>query len=197
MDVLILASGLSSRLSKFTHNIIPKYLINLDGNTGLYYLVKYWEQYANNIYLVIHSKYNLITKFYIEQILNDYIDKIKIINYDTSDGTAYTLNYILNNDLKDKNINNLLLTWCDIFPNEKINFKKLHNDKNEKNNIYIFTSGNKCRYMLNDKNEIYPSENGNIIGIYYFQNFNKFVLDKNCINNDIVSYLSIIGNING
>jgi choline kinase len=54
MDVLILAAGLSSRLSKYTYNLIPKYLIDIDGNTGLYYLIKYWNNHATNIYLVIH-----------------------------------------------------------------------------------------------------------------------------------------------
>jgi choline kinase len=80
MDVLILAAGLSSRLSKYTHNLIPKYLIDIDGNTGLYYLIKYWNNHATNIYLVIHSKYNIITKFYINNILPDYVEKIKTVS---------------------------------------------------------------------------------------------------------------------
>jgi hypothetical protein len=199
MDVLILASGLSSRLSKYTHNLIPKYLIDINGNAGLYYLIKYWESYATNIYLVINSKYNIITKFYINNILPNYVEKIKIINYDTYDGTAYTINHILNNDLKDINIQNLLITWCDLYPNEPINFKKINNkNKKIKNNIHVFTNGSQCRFCLNEKNEIYQCKesNGNIIGIYYFQNYNKFVLDNNCLNNDIVSYLSIIGKVN-
>ena len=205
MDVLILAAGLSSRLSKYTHNLIPKYLIDIDGNTGLYYLIKYWKNYANNIYLVIHSKYNIITKFYINNILPDYAEKIKIINYDNSDGTAYTINYILNNDLKDANIKNLLITWCDLYPNKSINFKKINKidkankeNKVNKNNIFIFTHGSQCRFGLNDKNEVFQCTNsdGNIIGIYYFQNYTKFVLDNNCLNTDIVSYLNIIGNVN-
>ena len=44
MDVLILAAGLGSRVTKYTHNIIPKYLINIDNNTGLYHIIKYWEK---------------------------------------------------------------------------------------------------------------------------------------------------------
>ena len=53
MDVLILAAGLGSRVSKYTHDSIPKYLINIDNHTGLYYLINYWNKYANNIYLAI------------------------------------------------------------------------------------------------------------------------------------------------
>ena len=200
MDVVILAAGLASRLNKFTHDIIPKYLINLDDNTGLYYIINYWSKYSENIYLVINSKFNIITKFYINNILKKFINKIIIINYDTIDGTAYTLNYILNNilnnELKDRNIKNLLLTWCDLYPNEKINFDLFNNTENI-NNIIIFTHGDKCRYLLDNNNNIKKSNkcNGNIIGIYYFQNYTPFYLDDNCKNNDIVDYLENIGEI--
>jgi len=194
MDVLILAAGLGSRLSKFTHDIIPKYLINLDNHTGLYYIINYWQKYANNIYLVIHSKYNSVTEFYIDNILTHYKNKIIIINYDSSDGTAYTINHILNTQLLKYNIENLLITWCDIFPDEKIEFENIKKSKNV-NNIYVFTNGNKCRYKLNIDNEIISSESGDVIGIYYFQNYKKFMLNEDCFNNDIVLYLSIIGNI--
>jgi len=196
MDVLILAAGLGSRVTKYTHNIIPKYLINIDNNTGLYHIIKYWEKYSKNIYLVINSSYNLITSFYINNLLNDYQTKIHIINYDTNDGTAYTLSYILNNDLKDKNIKNLLITWCDLFPVENIDFSKLH-IKDGKNNIHVFTYGNKCRYLLNENNEIiHRTEcDGNILGIFYFQNYIPFILGDYCKDNDIVNYLDIIGSI--
>jgi len=194
MDVLILAAGLGSRLSKFTHDIIPKYLINLDHHTGLYYIINYWQKYANNIYLIIHSKYNIITQFYIDNILNDYKNKIIIINYDSSDGTAYTINHLLNTELKTYNIENLLITWCDIFPNEKIEFENIKKSKNV-NDIYVFTNGNKCRYKLNIDNEIVPSQDGDVIGIYYFHNYKRFLLNQNCYSNDIVLYLSIIGDI--
>ena len=200
MDVVILAAGLASRLSKFTHDIIPKYLINLDDNTGLYYIINYWSKYSQNIYLVINSKFNIITKFYINNILKEFINKIIIINYDTIDGTAYTLNHILNNvlnnELKNRNIKNLLLTWCDLYPNEKINFD-LFNNAEKNNNIIIFTHGDKCRYLLDINNNIKKSNeyNGNIIGIYYFQNYTPFYLDDDCKNNDIVDYLESIGEI--
>jgi choline kinase len=197
MDVLILAAGLGSRLAKYTHNKIPKYLVNLDNNTGLYYIINYWIKYTNNIYLVIHSNYNTITKFYINNILQEYAENIHIINYDNSDGTAYTLNYILNNnDLLKKNIENLLITWCDLYPSEPFLFKNLPKS-DEKNNIYVFTHGNKCRYLLNNKNKIIhvPESNGNILGIFYFQNYVPFFLGNSCKDNDIVNYLEIIGNV--
>ena len=196
MDILILAAGLASRLSRFTHDIIPKYLVNIDDNTGLYYLVNYWSKYSNNIYLVIHSKFNKITQFYINNILYDYLDKIKIINYDTSDGTAYTLNYILKNNLKEYSIKNLLITWCDLYPTETIQFDQL--TKEGDNNIFVFTNGNKCRYKFNENNHIIKCKeenDGNIVGIYYFQNYKEFTLDETSFNKDIVEYLETIGNV--
>ena len=196
MDVIILAAGLGSRLSSYTHDKIPKYLINIDGNCGLYYLINYWDKYAKNIYLVINSQHLTITKFYINNILAKYTEKIIIIEYNSCDGTAYTLNYILNNQLKNSKINNLLITWCDLYPSVDIDFTLLENkNKKNDNNIYVFTYGNKCRFMLNENNEIKSCENnGNIVGIYYFQNYKNFNL-QGCINNDIVIYLDKIGTI--
>lgn len=197
MDVLILAAGLSSRLSKFTHELLPKYLIDIDGNNGLYYLIKYWDKYSKNIFLVIHSKYNLITISYIKNMLDKYVDKIKIINYDSSDGTAYTLNKILNNELSNYIIKNLLITWCDIYPLDDLNFMKTIKQSRERNNIHIFTCGNECRFNLDNENNIIESKEGNIIGIYYFQNYKKIHLDeKETYGKDIIHFLKDMGKIN-
>ena len=187
MDVVILAAGIGSRLSKYTHDQIPKYLINLDDNTGLYYIINYWKKYAKNIYLVINSKYNSITNFYINNILTDI--NINIINYDTNDGTAYTLNYIL----KKLDPKHLLITWCDIYPIDDIDFNKI---SNESSDIHVITNGNRCRYLLNENNEIICRDNevdGNIVGIYYFHNFKHFDLDDSY--NDIVGHLHKLGNV--
>ena len=222
MDVIILAAGLGSRVSKYTNNLIPKFLINIDHNTGLYYIIKYWSKYSDNIHLVINSKYNIITNFYLKTVIPDISQNVKIINYDTNDGTAYTINYLLiNNIIKIKN-KNLLLTWCDIFPDKKINFKYLYDNTQQstnkikkgyksititkktkikskiksKNNITVFVYGNSCRYILNDENEIINcNTGGNIVGIYYFENFEIFNLEKygkTVLNEDIVVFLKDI-----
>lgn len=195
MDIIILAAGLGSRLSKYTHNIIPKYLVTIGNNTGLYHIINYWNKYTKKIYLVIHSKFNQITEFYIKNILVDFADKIEIINYDTSDGTAYTLNFILNNNLKDKISNDLCITWCDIFPKDLLEIPFINNNNN--NNIFVFTNNCNCRYNLDENNKIVPSEinKGNIVGIYYFQNYKSFNLLDDLYNQDIVQFLDKIGNI--
>jgi hypothetical protein len=216
MDVIILAAGLGSRVSKYTNNLIPKFLINIDHNTGLYYIIKYWSKYSDNIHLVINSKYNIITNFYLKNVIPDISQNVKIINYDTNDGTAYTINYLLTNKIIEIKNKNLLLTWCDIFPDKKINFKYLYEntqniiDKNKikrgnkiitkksksKNNITVFVYGNSCRYILNNENEIINcNTGGNIVGIYYFENFEIFNLEKygkKVLNEDIVVFLKDI-----
>ena len=194
MDVFILAAGLGSRLTNYTHNILPKYLMNIDNNTGLYYIINYWNHYADNIYLVIHSNYNIITNFYIDHILTEHKNKIKIINYDNIDGTAYTINYILNHDLNNISCKNLLITWCDLYLTEKINFNDLKNKNNTQ--VYILTYGNNCRYILDKNNKVsLCNDGGNILGIYYIQNYKKFILSDDCKGDDIVNYIHLIGNI--
>jgi hypothetical protein len=223
MDVIILAAGLGSRVSKYTNNLIPKFLINIDHNTGLYYIIKYWSKYSDNIHLVINSKYNIITNFYLKNVIPDISQNVKIINYDTNDGTAYTINYLLINKIIEIKNKNLLLTWCDIFPDKKINFKYLYDnqqsistqnttEKNKikrgnkiitkksksklKNNITVFVHGSSCRYILNEENEIINcGTGGNIVGIYYFENFEIFDLEKYgkiVLNEDIVVFLKDI-----
>jgi len=211
MDVIICAAGLGSRLFNYTHDVIPKYLVNIDDNTGLYHIIKYWSKYSENIYLIINSKYVNLTNFYIKSIFDDeHCNKIKIINYDTSDGTAYTLNFIINNKLPNTLSNNFLITWCDLYPTEP-----LYQSRFTKSGIYVFTHGNSCRYLFNDNikdeynNDQYNDNDkhnkiinrdsecdGNILGIYYFHNIKSFKIDNsNSLNNDIVIFLKDLGEL--
>jgi hypothetical protein len=213
MDVIICAAGLGSRLANYTHDVIPKYLVNIDDNTGLFHIIKYWSKYSENIYLIIHSKFINLTEFYIKSIFDDeHYNKIKIINYDSFDGTAYTLNFVINNKLPQTLSNNFVITWCDLYPKEP-----LYQSRFTKPGIYIYTHGNSCRYLFNDINaidDIYryndkcnndqynkiinrDSEcDGNILGIYYFHNIKSFKIDNsNALNKDIVVFLKDLGEL--
>jgi hypothetical protein len=133
---------------------------------------------------------------YDENLILSNID-YEIINVDCNNGeeNSYTLNKALNN-AKYTN-KKILITWCDIFPTEPISFKTIK--KEDTSDIIIFTNGNKCRYLLDDKRNITNvNDGGNIIGIYYFQNFqkSKFILDKSqAYNQDIVIFLKMLGSI--
>ena len=154
--VVICACGKGTRLEPIT-NHIPKYLVNPNNFNLLTIIVKYWKSYTKKIVLIIEEKYNSITDFYMKSLDVNY----KIHNVDISNqGNCYTLY----NALRD-NYNNsrLLITWCDIFPTEKIPHTVF-------NNNVIFTFENECRYNYNN-NIISPNPNGNVIGIYYFKDF--------------------------
>ena len=62
-----------------------------------------------------------LTQFVIDNFINDVKKNINIFNYNTQDGTAYTIDYIYRNHLVNYKIKNLLITWCDILPKENIN----------------------------------------------------------------------------
>ena len=63
MKLLIVASGLATRVYSYTYQKIPKYLISLDHYFGLYYMIQYWKQYVDEIYIVIHPYYKKITEY--------------------------------------------------------------------------------------------------------------------------------------
>lgn len=207
MDVLILASGKSSRLVNYTKNKIPKYLLNIDNYPALVTIINYWSKYSKRFFLVIHEDYNELTNYVIHHFLNKLKDQIYIFNYNHQDGTAYTLQHIYQNHLKDFHIQHLLISWCDILPKEDLNTNIFnqqisqipHNQQNIEipktlqnylqNQLHVFTYGNNCRYILNNKNEIKPHKNGNVIGIYYIQNFH-YSFENIEKNKDIVEYFN-------
>ena len=193
MDVLIVASGKSSRLQNYTKNFIPKYLLNIDNYPALVTIINYWKKYTNRFFLVIDEKYNKLTQFVIDNFINDVKKNINIFNYNTQDGTAYTIDYIYRNHLVNYKIKNLLITWCDILPKENINMHFFKNFVSDDNNLFVFTYQNNCRYKLLD-NKIFKNEKGNVIGIYYIENlqYNLKNIKKDI---DIVEYFNEFKNI--
>ena len=118
MDVLLVASGKSSRLVNYTKNYLPKYLLNIDNYPALVKIIHYWAKYAKRFFLVIHEQFNSITQFYINNFLKHLKDNIHILNYNNYDGTAYTIQNIFENHLINYNVKNLIISWSDILPKE-------------------------------------------------------------------------------
>jgi len=177
--VVICACGKGTRLEPLT-NYIPKYLVNPDNFNLLTIIIKYWKSYTKKIVLIIEEKYNNITDFYMKSLdVNYKIHNVKI----TDQGNCYTLYNALRDDY---NNSRLLITWCDIYPTEKIPHYVF-------NNNVIFTYGNECRYSYCD-NIISPDPSGNVIGIYYFKNFMqmKYKNEADDIINVIPSYHKLI-----
>lgn len=167
-NVIICASGKGTRLYPLT-KYIPKYLVNPDNFNILTHLVKYWASYTETITIIIEEKYNVITEYYLKQLNVSY----KILNVDIdTQGNAYTLYHALKNDYDHTRV---LITWCDIYPTVKIPDEVF-------NGTVIFTHGNECRYnfekvadtalsTFGHNHIIEEKANGNIIGIYYFNDF--------------------------
>ena len=197
MDVLLVASGKSSRLIDYTHDYIPKFLLNIDNYPALVKIIQYWSKYAKRFFLVIHESFDHITQFIIDHFLKEFKESIFIFHYNEYNGTAFTIDFIYKKYLNNYNIKNLLISWSDILPEEELNmhhFELQENNLNKtmKNKIYVFTYGNDCRYIL-DNNEIKLSDQGNIIGIYYIKNLDYF-LENVKENIDIVEYLKKLNN---
>jgi beta-phosphoglucomutase-like phosphatase (HAD superfamily) len=157
--VVISAAGKGSRLLPLTKNI-PKILVTYNNNCLLNNIVYYWKYYTKKFVVIINKKYNSIVKFYLDLLnINYEIIFVELIhNYENS----YTLNKALS---KPRFLNKkILLTWCDIYPNQKLNIN-IFKDKN-----IIFTYKNFGRYEAYNNNLI-KKDYGNVIGIYYFSNF--------------------------
>jgi hypothetical protein len=185
MDLLLFNN--SSNSSKSFN--IPDYLLNINNKNSLYYNVFYWIKYVSRIFLIIHSKYNKITCFYIKYFLAIYEKKIIILNDENENQNQYIytnsntntsylfIQNIINNLLIKYEIKDLLISNTSIIPSQKIDFDSL-NSKNE-NDIYIFTYGNKYQYNFENKIIKTIEFNGNVIGIYLIKNYKQ-----NQINNE-------------
>jgi len=152
--VVIVASGKGSRLNPLT-KYIPKILVTVNNKPFIESLIEYWNQYAKNIIIIHNTEYKQIIQFYTNKYEN-----INLIQFDELTGTADTINKTITNEYYNKNI---LFSWCDIIPKELINLDLI-------NETTIFTYGNECRYNA-EKNKISKKAGGNIVGLYYIQNY--------------------------
>ena len=156
--VCIFASGKGSRLQPIT-NYIPKILLNIKNSNLLTIIIEYWKEYTNNFIVIITPEYKSLILSYLSLLkINFQLITIDINKQENS----YTIRKSLENNFNNKK---LLFTWCDIYPNDKIP-KNLFQNEN-----IIFTHGKECRYFA-DNNKLIKKENGNVIGIFYFSDYN-------------------------
>jgi hypothetical protein len=188
MDLLLFNNSSNSSKS----NNIPDYLSNINNKNSLYCNILYWIKYVSRIFLIIHSKYNKITCFYIKYFLAEYEKKIIIIN---DDNEKINMNNIFINNINNISIkyeiNDLLISNISIIPNQKIDFNLL-NSKNE-NDVYIFTHGNKYQYNFENKIIKTNENNGNVIGIYLIKNYKYTYPNNEELNIIFENYLNDLG----
>ena len=170
--VIISACGKGTRLYPMTKNI-PKFLVNSENKNFLTMMLEYWSNYSTNFIIILDDIYNDIVNYYIEQYNESHSKKIivEVINVKCPDG--YENSFTLSHGIPEKCYNkNVLVTWCDILPEEKLFFP-------DKNDNIIFTYKTYSRYKAcQETQKINKQDKGNIVGIYYFNNFKKLKTDN-------------------
>ena len=125
MKVVILAGGLGTRLSEYTHSI-PKPMINIKGKPMIYYIMKHFSKHGfNEFYLALGYKKEIIKKYFKK---NNFGWKINLIDTGNKTMTGGRLKRLTKYLDKKK----FFLTYGDGISN--VNIKKLlkfHN-KNKK-----------------------------------------------------------------
>jgi mannose-6-phosphate isomerase-like protein (cupin superfamily) len=169
--IVVVSCGKGSRLNPITC-FIPKILVNLNNENILTHIISYWKLYCNNFIILINKEYNSYIEFYLSNYPSIKYE-IRNIDIDNNEENSYTIK----NGLRGLDNLNLLLTWCDIFPNEPIDFTTINTNTIFINNYYNYTS----RYYAQEPNILKKVDNHhdvNVIGIYYIKNY-KNLVNKN------------------
>jgi mannose-6-phosphate isomerase-like protein (cupin superfamily) len=165
--IAIVGCGKGTRLNPFT-NYIPKVLVNINNDNILCKIINYWKKYCNSFVILINKEYNSYINFYLN-MQKDITYELRNIEILNNEENSYTIKEGLY-DLEDLSI---LITWCDIFPTEEINF-----DIIKSNCIFINSFSNYNSRYLAFNNKITKVTNynlGNVVGIYYFKKFKKLI----------------------
>jgi len=161
LNVIILSSGLSTRLKPIT-NEIPKILVNVGKETALLRQYKYWKQQKDldTIYIVIHPKYIALVEAYIEM---NKLEGIEIIGEPESKGSFKAIANAVK--YHPELSSDVYLNWSDLIPISEI-------PKGRKNTIY--THGNTHRYYVDEHGLVNVGSGGNVPGLYYVKDMPDF-----------------------
>ena len=131
MKVVILAGGLGTRLSEYTHSI-PKPMIDIKGKPMIYYIMKHYSKYGfNEFYLAIGYKKEIIKRYFKNNSFGWKINLIDTGNNTMTGGRLKRLTKYLN---KEK----FFLTYGDGISN--VNLKKLLKFHNKNKKLVTLTA---------------------------------------------------------
>ena len=156
-NVVVLASGLSTRLKPIT-NHIPKCLVNVGNKTALLMQYEYWSSYHDfhKMYVVVHSQFKPVVEGYLKVF--DLDDKIRIITKDESYGSYEAILSITS--LYPQLQVNTFWNWSDVIPVSPISIKPSINN--------IFTNHGNHRFRVDSWTGINEVQcDGNVPGLYY------------------------------
>jgi hypothetical protein len=183
MKICIVAAGLATRLQPLT-NYIPKFLINIGKQTGFVELIRYWSEHSNDFTIIIHPKYEEITRAYFDLYFKNTNIKLTIKTCETALGTAHTIDTSLGNDYDGDDI---LFTWCDVIPSNKFDLDELeryaHADHRggyagcTGDGIAVFTVDNGLNRYKYQRNTLVKADGGDVIGIYYVERYDRLRMD--------------------
>jgi len=164
--IIIQAGGKGSRLEALTLNK-PKCLVSVNNLPIIFYLFNKFPD--KEFYIIADYKIDVLKK-YLGIFAKEYKYKIiKAQNEGTVSGICDALEYFSENE-------NVLILWCDLILDEKIEFNKEINDN------YIGISKKfECRWSF--ENNLFkktPSKEHGVAGLYLFKN-------KNCLKNIPIS----------
>lgn len=173
MKICIVGAGLATRLQPIT-NHIPKFLVNIGKQTGLVELIKYWARYSNDFTVIVHPKYEALTRAYFDMYYKDSAVSLTIKTCKTALGTAHTIDTCLGEEYYGSDV---LFTWCDVIPVDKISVTSFTaSDDSETSSLSQFTvfthNNEQNRYIFADgvvKKD--PHAKGDVIGIYHVRNY--------------------------
>jgi choline kinase len=163
--LVIVGSGLATRLQPLT-TYIPKFLVNIGKHVGLYYILNYWlNQGVNKVVLIVNSKHKAITEEYIKLYFSDLNYELRIC--DTALGTAHTIFKTLGKDFDGQN---LVFSWCDVFPSMPVSegFWKRTGATVVTDSVNL---GNRYNLENGKLENVSDKQNGNVVGIYHVNPF--------------------------
>ena len=181
MRVVVVASGLATRLKPITDHI-PKLLVNTGKNTGLVNIVESWKDVAKKGFVfIVHPKHERLTRAYAALYYEDV--PIEVLTCETALGTLHTIV----NTLEEKfDGEDLLFTWCDVFPQEPVKKgSRLHTSmlacSMDGRSIIFTENGGRNRYdflavwrddeMRMDLNQV--DNSGNVCGMYFVPSYKR------------------------
>lgn len=156
-NVVVLASGLSTRLKPIT-NHIPKCLVNVGNKTALLTQYEYWSSYGdfNKMYVVVHSQYKSLVEGYLKVF--DLFDKITVITKDESYGSYEAILDIATRYPQLET--NTFWNWSDVIPETMISLRSNFNT--------IITNPGNHRFRVDSWTGINEVQcDGNVPGLYY------------------------------
>ncbi len=131
MKVVILAGGLGTRLSEYTHSI-PKPMIDIKGKPMIYYIMKHFSKYGfKEFYLALGYKKEIVKRYFKNNSFGWKINLVDTGNNTMTGGRLKRLTKYLN---KEK----FFLTYGDGISN--VNLKKLLKFHNNNNKLVTLTA---------------------------------------------------------